>query len=85
MEKFDCVPCQIAFRPREIEPGGVRRLGTFKGYTVDFRLRQFRKILRTKLPEFIDFDSSEGIELLAQMHKVAIVKANKIVRRKLFL
>jgi hypothetical protein len=42
----------------------VRKLPVFRGYTVDERLRQFRKIPRNGLPEFIDFDSAEGTQLL---------------------
>lgn len=45
----------------------VKELPTFKGYTVDFRLRQFRKVDRSKPSiEFIDFDSEEGQELIAE-------------------
>ena len=80
MEKIICVPCQVIFGAKEIEPG-LRKLGTFKGYTVDFRLKQFRKIPHTKLPEFIDFTSAEGEELVAQMHEAAIKLTNKLMRR----
>ena len=39
----------------------------FKGYTVDERLRQFRKVDRKKPTiDFVDFDSEEGQELLAE-------------------
>jgi len=42
-------------------------LPEFKGYTVDERLKQFRKVDRDKPSiEFLDFDSEEGQELLAQ-------------------
>jgi len=42
----------------------VRRLPVFRGYTVDERLRQFRKVPLNGWPEFIDFDSPEGQRLL---------------------
>jgi len=45
----------------------VTKLPEFKGYTVDERLKQFRKVDRKKPSiEFVDFDSEEGQELLAQ-------------------
>lgn len=43
---------------------GIRVLPNFEGYTVDLRLQQFRKCLLDELPEFIEFDSDEGKELL---------------------
>ncbi len=44
-------------------------LPTFKGYTVDARLRQFRKVSHGESPqiEFIDFNSEEGQGLLEEM------------------
>jgi hypothetical protein len=45
----------------------VTKLPEFKGYTVDERLKQFRKVDRDKPSiEFVDFDSDEGQELLAE-------------------
>ncbi len=45
----------------------VTKLPEFKGYTVDERLKQFRKVDQEKPSiEFIDFDTEEGQELLAQ-------------------
>ena len=45
----------------------VTRLPEFKGYTVDERLKQFRKVDRDKPSiDFVDFDSDEGQELLDQ-------------------
>lgn len=50
------------------------KLQTYKGWTVDYRLRQFRKVtmkngeIDFSVPiEFMDFDSYEGDELLAEM------------------
>src|SRR6266571_4164420 len=48
-----CELCQRAYEPEEIN--GVRKLKEFKGYTVDLRLQQFRKLEYGKLPQFIDF------------------------------
>ena len=44
-------------------------LPTFKGYTVDPRLRQFRKVIPQESIEFIDFNSERGQELLAEMRE----------------
>jgi hypothetical protein len=42
-------------------------LPTFKTYTVDVRLRQFRKVDRNKPTiDFVDFDSEEGRKLLEE-------------------
>ena len=47
----------------------VTKLPEFKGYTVDNRLRQFRKVDRSKPSiEFVDFDSDKGKELLNEMN-----------------
>ena len=53
---MDCVICQLAFGPEEMN--GVRELKTFNGYTVDLRLRQFRKIALT--PTNYGGDCQEG-------------------------
>jgi hypothetical protein len=46
----------------------VKELPKFKGYTVDERLKQFRKVDREKPSiDFVDFDSEEGQELLEEM------------------
>ncbi len=78
---MDCVVCQLAYEPEEVAPGGIRKLKKFKGYTVDLRLQQFRKVPYGKLPEFIDFDSPKGQELLMQMHNRAIELANTRIKR----
>ncbi|OPY88328.1 MAG: hypothetical protein A4E71_00539 [Smithella sp. PtaU1.Bin162] len=43
-------------------------LPEFKGYTVDIRLGQFRKVSRKDNPsiEFLDFDSAEGKKLVIE-------------------
>jgi len=45
----------------------VKQLPTFKGYTIDQRLRQFRKVDKDRPSiDFVDFDSEEGQELLTE-------------------
>lgn len=41
-------------------------LPVFKGYTVDVRLRQFRRVNPDTSIEFLDFDSQKGDELLGE-------------------
>ncbi len=53
----------------------MRRLPVFKGYTVDERLRQFRKVSRRPAGPsiaFIDFDSLQGQRLLRQMQRSSV-------------
>jgi hypothetical protein len=47
----------------------VRKLPTFKGYTVDMRLREFRKFELGQMGEIIDFDSDHGRELIEELKK----------------
>jgi hypothetical protein len=42
----------------------MRQLPVFQGYTVDFRLKEFRKTVYGKQLEFIQFSSPEGQKLL---------------------
>lgn len=45
-------------------------LPTFRGYTIDKRLRQFRKVNReTPKIDFIEFDSEKGQALLEEMRE----------------
>jgi hypothetical protein len=64
-----CELCLEAYEPEEVVPGGIRKLKTFNGYTVDLRLQEFRKVPYGKLPEFIAFTSTKGQKFLAQMHE----------------
>jgi len=66
-EVYICELCQLAYEPEE--RNGVRKLKEFRGYTVDLRLRQFRKMEYAKQPQFIEFASPKGKKLLAQMHE----------------
>ncbi len=45
---------------------GIRFLPVFNGYTVDVRLKQFRKVNNDASIAFIDFDSEKGKRLLAE-------------------
>jgi len=50
-----------------------KKLPDFKGYTIDFRLRQFRKVSLEEFKlEFIDFDSKKGINLLTEYYEQSI-------------
>ncbi len=53
----------------------MHRLRMFQGYTVDMRLRQFRRLIVDEVMEYIDFDTPQGQELLeayfAQEHSRA--------------
>ena len=62
-----CELCQRAYEPEEMN--GVRKLKEYRGYTVDLRLQQFREMKYGNLPQFIDFASPRGKELLSQMHE----------------
>ncbi len=47
----------------------VNKLPEYKGYTIDERLRQIRKVDSKKRSiEFIDFDSEEGQEILDEYY-----------------
>ena len=67
-EVYICELCQRAYEPEVMEHGS-RKLKDFKGYTVDLRLQEFRKMELGKLPQFIEFASPKGRKLLAQMHE----------------
>jgi hypothetical protein len=45
----------------------VTVLPTFKGYTVDMRLKEFRRAIPDVTLEFIPFNSAEGKELLVEL------------------
>ncbi len=70
-----CVICERVFGPKAFN--GVRELRTFKGYTVDFKLKEFRRVPTETPPEFIDFDSPEGRRLLVGMHHIATELLNR--------
>ena len=45
----------------------IRRLPTFQGYTIDVRLKEFRKGEWDRPLEFIAFESEVGRKILAEM------------------
>jgi len=62
----------------ERKPQKPRELPTFKGYTVDYRLREFRKAKVDKKLEFISFDSPRGQELLKEMGQSRVPQTEHI-------
>jgi hypothetical protein len=61
-----CDLCLEAYEPEKIN--GMRALKVFNGYTVDLRLKQFRKANIGEELVFIEFDSKKGLALLNKMH-----------------
>lgn len=51
----------------KLEKGSPKSVRVFKGYVVDERLREFRKMEYGEMPEFISFDSPKGQDLLSDM------------------
>ena len=49
----------------------VTILPTFKGYTVDMRLKEFRRAIPDVTLEFIPFNSPEGNKLLEELKSFA--------------
>lgn len=47
----------------------MKQLPTFKGYTVDMRLSEFRRLVYGETPEFIPFDSPKGRRLWREFRK----------------
>ena len=54
----------ITFKIRD-----MNELPVYKGWTVDFRLREFRFVYENKEIAFVSFESNEGMDLLIQMSK----------------
>jgi hypothetical protein len=46
-----------------------RELPTFRGYTMDIRLQEFRKLIYGKKFEIIKFNSPKGIGLIQEFEK----------------
>lgn len=47
----------------------IRILPIFKGYTVDMRLQEFRKVPLDDLPEFVPFLSDKGARLFYEFRQ----------------
>lgn len=58
----------------------LKILPIFKGYTVDLRLRQFRKIDQDNI-EFVDFSSKKGRQLLKELRKTGYSKPLIIIKK----
>ena len=78
-----CNFCLWWYRPIEVQPG-VTELQKFNDYTIDLRLKEFRRVKlgydevykNTTKIEYTDFDSQKGQSLLFQMHEFATKMAN---------
>ena len=53
----------------------IRTLPIFKGWTVDARLKEFRKMDINVFPNFISFDSEKGDRILTQYIKTLDIKS----------
>jgi hypothetical protein len=64
----------------------IRILPVFKGYTVDARLGQFRKVFKSRKIEFLEFDSERGYGLLMQYIETLDVNSEdfKTIARNIF-
>lgn len=47
------------------------QLPIYKNYTIDYRLKEFRKAIPGKCLEFVSFESKQGKRLLTQLNKEA--------------
>lgn len=56
----------------------VRELPKFKGYVVDERLREFRKMVYGEPPEFIPFDSEKGEMMLEEMRETKPIDKSEL-------
>ena len=67
---------KLPIRGTNHSAGGIRKdknmiriLPVFKGYTVDLRLQEFRKIEMDKLPEFVPLLSDKGARLFYEFRQ----------------
>ena len=72
-----CLACELKYEPKVIN--GVRTLGMFDAYIVDFRLQQFRKVSKEHGLQFVEFASDEGQALLIQMHEAVVNERGNIL------
>ena len=64
--------CPPYYSKREVDMAERKtpfELPTFKGYTIDARLKQFRKVSLDRTIEFLDFGSEEGQKLLNEIRE----------------
>lgn len=55
------------------------KLPVYKGYTIDYRCKEFRKINWGELPEWIPFDSDKGDRLLCELIKKDLIPQDILV------
>jgi hypothetical protein len=53
------------------------KLQTYKGWTVDYRLSQFRRIRKSGMIDFVEFDSDKGDKILCQMIDDGVIDYTK--------
>lgn len=53
----------------------MNKLPIYQGYSVDFRLKEFRKAIFGKALEFIPFESEAGQKLMTGFLKTALGKS----------
>lgn len=86
-EENICLGCQITTNALIVEYGlpyclecdkKIKEciLPTYKGYTVDYRLREFRKITEDDF-EIVSFDDELGDQLLVEMLEQQLVPEDK--------
>jgi hypothetical protein len=63
---------------KEVRRMTVIRLPTFNGYTVDTRLKEFRKVNLKKM-KFIPFESKRGRKLLRALHAKGYTTPEEII------
>lgn len=69
-ERNLCIQCEECYSNRVVWKEMPIRLPVFKGYTVDARLKEFRKAdTGRKKIEFVPFDSRKGKKLLEEMRR----------------
>jgi len=74
MAEEPCIPCLIWYAPQTL-PSGLRQLSTINDYFIDFRLKEFRKVVTTPDSEaikYVSFQSQQGKALFRIMHKCRI-------------
>ncbi|GEM_PF-1949749 len=60
----------------------LRILPIFQEYSVDLKLRQFRKISKANKIEFVEFSSKKGQELLKKLRRNGYTKPDIIISKK---
>lgn len=64
--------CACQPRPSGGPAAGLRVLPVYRGWTIDWRCRQFRRVHKDHSVEFLDFDTGAGDELLVEFIQLGI-------------